>query len=390
MPNRHTENDLQERRKATPDLDFRLKSMRQRAITVSGRWFLWINLLFCLFILGRHYFTPVQSIAQITHLFPELETVMGLVLALSSSGIFILRMAHDQYAEWLSQFLHGTLLCISALWVGCFYILLASGDSRIVFPFAALLIFTALISLYFDGRVLLSFTLPIWLVILVCNFVYPSDLTVLNAVLYVLLACLFESGRRILRGWFVLAIRREQENRVLIKQLQSLANHDPLTGLANRRSFHLLLDKAIQRHLQCNTSVSLIMLDVDYFKKYNDHYGHQAGDECLRSIAKCLEGATRSTQDVAARFGGEEFIMLLPDATEQQAVDVAKRIQQNIHMLGILHAESPVAPYVTISQGITSLTPATTATRFIAEADAALYAAKETGRNQWQIFQTDK
>ncbi|GDX04017.1 GGDEF domain-containing protein [Buttiauxella sp. A111] len=346
--------------------------------------------MFCLFILGRHYFTPVQSIAQITHLFPELETVMGLVLALSSSGIFILRMAHDQYAEWLSQFLHGTLLCISALWVGCFYILLASGDSRIVFPFAALLIFTALISLYFDGRVLLSFTLPIWLVILVCNFVYPSDLTVLNAVLYVLLACLFESGRRILRGWFVLAIRREQENRVLIKQLQSLANHDPLTGLANRRSFHLLLDKAIQRHLQCNTSVSLIMLDVDYFKKYNDHYGHQAGDECLRSIAKCLEGATRSTQDVAARFGGEEFIMLLPDATEQQAVDVAKRIQQNIHMLGILHAESPVAPYVTISQGITSLTPATTATRFIAEADAALYAAKETGRNQWQIFQTDK
>ncbi|MGB7801638.1 GGDEF domain-containing protein [Buttiauxella sp.] len=364
--------------------------MRSRAITVSGPWFLWINLLFCLFILGRHYFTPVLPIARITQAFPELETIMGLILAIASSGIFILRMAYDQQAEWLSKFLHGTLLCISALWVGCFYILLASGDSRIVFPFAALLIFTALISLYFDGRVLLSFTLPIWVVILVCNFVYPSELTMLNAVLYVLLASLFESGRRILRGWFVLAIHREQENRELIKQLQNLANHDPLTGLANRRAFHLLLDKALQRHEQCNTAVSMIMLDVDYFKKYNDHYGHQAGDECLVKIAECLEGATRSSQDVAARFGGEEFIMLLPDANEQQAIEVAKRIQQNIEALAIHHAASPVAPYVTLSLGITSLMPGITATRFIAQADAALYSAKEAGRNQWQIFQTDK
>ena len=377
---------MRERRNESPDLDFRLKSMRQRAITVSGPWFLWVNLLFCLFILGRHYFSPLKQVASITQSYPAMEIIMALILVIASSAIFILRMAHDQYAEWLSKFLHGALMCISALWEGCFYLFLASGDSRIVFPFAALLIFTALISLYFDGRVLLSFTLPIWVVILICNFVYPSELTVLNALLYVLLACLFESGRRILRGWFVLAINREQENRVLIKQLQNLANHDPLTGLANRRSFHLLLDKAMQRHEQCGTSVSLIMLDVDYFKKYNDHYGHQAGDECLVKIAKCLEAATRSIHDVAARFGGEEFIILLPEANQQQAIEVAKRIQQNIQDLAIQHAASPVAPYVTISLGITNLTPATNATRFIAQADAALYKAKEAGRNQWQIF----
>ena len=377
---------MQERRKAIPDLGFRLKSMRSRAIIVSGPWFIWINLLFCLFILGRHYFTPIPQVAIITQLFPELEMVMGLILALASSAIFIVRMAHDQYAGWLSKFLHGTLVCISALWVCCFYILLASGDSRIVFPFAALLIFTALISLYFDGQILLSFSLPIWLVVLVCNFVYPSELTILNAVLYVLLACLFESGRRMLRGWFILAIRREQENSELIKQLEIQANHDPLTGLANRRSFHLLLNKAMQRNEQCNQSVSLIMLDVDYFKKYNDYYGHQKGDECLVKIARCLEGATRSTQDIATRFGGEEFIMLLPDAPEPQAIEVAKRIQKNIQALAIPHAASPVAPYVTISLGITCLTPATTATRFIGQADTALYKAKDAGRNQWQTY----
>lgn len=360
--------------------------MRQRAITVSGPWFLWINLLFSLFILGRHYFSPLEKTISLTDAFPVLEILMGLILAISSSTIFILRMAYDQHAEWLSKLLSGALIAISALWMGCFYLLLASGDSRIVFPFAALLIFTALISLYFDGRVLLSFTLPIWVVILICNFIYPSDLTLLNALLYLLLAGLFESGRRILRSWFVLAIRREQENRVLIQQLQDLANLDPLTGIANRRSFHLLLDKAMQRQQQCHTPLSLVMLDVDYFKKYNDHYGHQAGDECLVNIAQCLVAATRSTQDVVARFGGEEFIILLPEATEQQAIEVAERIRQKLQALAIPHVGSPVTGYVTTSMGIANLRPETTSTRLIAQADAALYQAKKHGRNQWQTF----
>ena len=379
-----------DRRRTYTNLDFRLKVMRQRAITISGVWFLWINLVFCLFILGRHYFSPIQQIASITQSYPVLEVLMGLILAITSSVIFLLRMAPDQHAEWLSKCLHVALLCISALWVVCFYIFLVSGDSRIVFPFAALLIFTALISLYFDTRVLLSFTLPIWVVILVCNFIYPSDLTLLNAVLYILLAGLFESGRRILCGWFILAVRSEHENRDLIHQLQTLANHDPLTGIANRRVFHLLLDKALQRQEQCSTPLSLIMLDVDHFKKYNDHYGHQAGDGCLIKVAKCLEEATRSTQDVAARFGGEEFIMLLPDTTAQQAIEVAERIQQNLKALEIPHAESPVSPYVTMCLGIATWTPDISATRLIAQADEALYRAKDLGRNQWQLFHTEE
>lgn len=377
-------------RRTYTNLDFRLKVMRQRAITISGVWFLWINLLFCLFILGRHYFSPIKQVASITQSYPVLELLMGLILAISSSVIFLLRMAPDQHAEWLSKCLHGALLGISALWVCCFYIFLASGDSRIVFPFAALLIFTALISLYFDTRVLLSFTLPIWGVILICNFVYPSDLTVLNALLYILLAGLFESGRRILCGWFVLAVRREHENRDLITQLQTLANRDPLTGIANRRVFHLLLDKALQREEQCHSPLSVMMIDVDHFKKYNDYYGHQAGDECLIQVAKCLEDAVRSTQDVAARFGGEEFIMLLPDTTVQQAIEVAERIQQNLKALAIPHAGSLVLPHVTMSLGIAIWEPGMSATRLIAQADAALYQAKEQGRNQWQLFHTEK
>lgn len=377
---------MSDRRKASPNFDSRLSMVRQHAINVSGTWFLWVNILFSAFILGRNYFSPDSLAAGPHHPRHLLEISLVLILALSAAVIFILRMAPEQQAPWLSKLTRGTIFCLSALWALCFYVLIASGDVRIVFPFSALLIFTALISLYFDGRVLLSFTLPVWVVILICNFVYPTTLTALNAILYALMAALFESGRRILRSWFVLAVRREQENVDLIKQLKLLANRDPLTGIANRRSLQLLLDKEIQRQHQTNAELSLIMLDVDYFKKYNDHYGHQAGDECLIKVARCLESATRNSQDVVARFGGEEFIMLLPDTSQQQAAMIAERVKINLQAMALEHKDSPVAPFVTLSQGIASCVPGTSAARLIAEADAALYQAKEAGRNRWQRY----
>jgi diguanylate cyclase (GGDEF)-like protein len=377
---------LSDRRKACPDFDLRLSMIRQHAINVSGIWFLWVNILFSAFILGRNYFSPQSLAAGPHHPRHLLEVSMVLVLAISAAVIFILRMAPDQQAPWLSKLTHGTMMCLSGLWALCFYVFIASGDVRIVFPFSALLIFTALISLYFDGRVLLSFTLPIWLVILICNFVYPSTLTALNAILYVLMAALFESGRRTLRSWFVLAIRREQENVDLISQLKLLANRDPLTGIANRRAFQLLLDKEIQRLQQTHAELALIMLDVDHFKKYNDSYGHQAGDECLIKVARCLESAARNGQDLVARFGGEEFIMLLPDTSRQQAEAIAERIKLNLQELGMEHKSSSVSPFVTLSQGIASGVQGSSAIRLIAEADAALYQAKNAGRNRWHYY----
>lgn len=379
---------MSDRRKANPDFDLRLSAISRHAINVSGNWFLWINILFSSFILGRDYFSPAILASGGYHPAYLLEISMGLALALSAGVIFILRMAPDQQAPWLSQLTRGTMLCLSGLWALCFYVFIASGDVKIVFSFSALLIFTALISLYFDARVLLSFTVPIWIVIVVCNFVYPTTLTALNAILYVLMAALFESGRRILRSWFVLAIRREQENADLIKQLQLLANRDPLTGIANRRAFQLLLDKEIQRQQQTGSSLSVIMLDVDHFKRFNDSYGHQAGDECLIKVAHSLEKATRNAQDVVARFGGEEFIILLPDTDAGGAEVIALRIKQDLQLLAVEHKSSPVSPSVTLSQGIaTSDSSGSSSVRLIAEADAALYHAKEAGRNGWQHFQ---
>jgi GGDEF domain-containing protein len=142
--------------------------------------------------------------------------------------------------------------------------------------------------------------------------VSPTQLTVLSALQWVLLAGLIESGRRILNRWFILALQREQENADLIHQLGLLASKDPLTGLANRRSFEERMDQEIASHQQDGKGFGLIMLDVDHFKLYNDHYGHQQGDRCLIMIAGVLESASRENEGIVGRVGGEEFMVLLP------------------------------------------------------------------------------
>jgi diguanylate cyclase (GGDEF)-like protein len=310
-----------------------------------------------------------------------LETMMVIDLTLSAGVLFILRMAPLQNASWLRNLAKGVVVGISLCWSVCFYVLIASGDMRLIFPFAALLLFTALISLYFDPKVLLSFIAPVWLTILVTSLFHPSNLTVLNALLWILLAGMIESGRRILNSWFILALRREQENADLIQQLGQLASKDPLTGIANRRTFETRMDQEIISHQREGTEFGLIMLDVDHFKLYNDYYGHQGGDRCLMMIARVLESATQDNHGVVGRFGGEEFIVLLPDPGQLQSTAAA--IASTLQSQAQAHALSPVNPLVTVSQGLAIWEVGQTAQSVIARADKALYSAKQQGRNRW-------
>lgn len=368
------------------NFDLHTAEMRRQAITVSASWFLWVNILFSLFILGRNYFSPEHLAAVMHHPHHVLESAMVLVLAASSSVLFILRMAPDREAVWLSQLAKGTVLFLSLTWAVSFYVFIASGDIRVIFPLAALLLFTALISLYFDARVLLTFIVPIWLSILVSAFVYQQSPTALNAVLWLLLAALLESGRRMLNNWFLLALRRGQEKRDLIKQLETLASYDPLTGIANRRNFQQQLDNAIHDATQTGGELAMIMVDVDHFKRFNDHYGHQAGDICLKEVAHQLKSAVRKRGDSVARLGGEEFAILLPGGGSEAAHRVARRLAWRLENLAIEHAASPVNQHVTVSQGISVWKPDMSGTVFIAQADAALYQAKESGRNRWNEY----
>ncbi|WP_146164476.1 diguanylate cyclase [Agitococcus lubricus] len=173
----------------------------------------------------------------------------------------------------------------------------------------------------------------------------------------------------------------------LNKALDRISREDPLTGLANRRAFDETLQKEWERAKRDQQSIALLYMDVDFFKLYNDTYGHNIGDVCLRRVGQTIKQALRRPADLAARYGGEEFVVLLPNTNVEGAIDVAQRIIKHIDALALPHSRSKAAPHVTLSIGVTHNIPraSSTLTEFLAKADAALYKAKEHGRHQYQF-----
>ncbi len=169
------------------------------------------------------------------------------------------------------------------------------------------------------------------------------------------------------------------------RQLMRLASIDGLTGLANRRSFDETLDQEWRRARRNHTPLSLALIDIDYFKRYNDHYGHQAGDDCLKTVATTLAHAAERPGEIVARYGGEEFAVVLPVCDAKTAAALAEKMRSRIEELMLPHAGSTIG-HVTISCGVATLAvdgddlPDEAA--LISAADQALYAAKEAGRNR--------
>ncbi|MGK7925583.1 MAG: diguanylate cyclase [Spirulina sp.] len=168
------------------------------------------------------------------------------------------------------------------------------------------------------------------------------------------------------------------------RELKNLANLDGLTGLANRRRFDEIFAKEWQRMHRVRAPLSLILADIDFFKRYNDTYGHQQGDECLKAVAKAIRTCSKRSSDVAARYGGEEFAVILPNTPLDGAVQIARQIQERVQKLQIEHSQSLIHPYITISLGAASQFPDQQATLddLIGAADAALYRAKASGRDR--------
>jgi diguanylate cyclase (GGDEF)-like protein len=167
------------------------------------------------------------------------------------------------------------------------------------------------------------------------------------------------------------------------RTLDAMAHQDVLTGLANRRHFDAALELEFRRAKRNSSSLALILIDVDYFKKFNDLYGHLAGDVCLRTIGEALRSFTKRAGESACRYGGEEMAILLPGSSEHQAIEMAERIAQAVRDLDLTHAGSSLG-YVTISAGVTGFSISNTGgpSGLIAQADEALYAAKNKGRDR--------
>jgi diguanylate cyclase (GGDEF)-like protein/PAS domain S-box-containing protein len=185
----------------------------------------------------------------------------------------------------------------------------------------------------------------------------------------------------------VVTMRDISERKALEEKLSTLALTDSLTGLANRRAFDENLDREWRRTLREGSQISLLLLDVDHFKEFNDRYGHQVGDDCLRAVASTLMGAVRAT-DIAARYGGEEIAVILPSTNTAGAVEVAEKVRFAVEALQITHEANPDSvAVVTASVGVATALSRQGGTMRMPEslllaADNALYKAKREGRNR--------
>lgn len=198
--------------------------------------------------------------------------------------------------------------------------------------------------------------------------------TIVSGLLALIWGALFAAYRAIAQQ----AVLR-QENR----NLDALATRDALTGIGNRRLFERMLKRDWNKHARSGSPLSIALIDVDYFKPFNDHYGHPAGDQCLRLVAQALQHSLQREGDLVARYGGEEFIALL-DCGSDGARRVAERMRKNVEALEKPHAFSKAGPFVTVSIGVATMdnTRSENAAELVAIADKALYDAKAGGRNR--------
>jgi len=183
-------------------------------------------------------------------------------------------------------------------------------------------------------------------------------------------------------------VRARVRTHIALKQqadlLEQLSKFDALTQIANRRRFDEMLDQEWRRAVRERTPLSVLLVDIDHFKEYNDHYGHGAGDECLRRVASCLARSVARPTDLVARYGGEEFVVALPATAGEAARLIAERMCSGVRSLDIPHARSSCAPFLSISIGCATSDPSGDGSRqgLVEAADQMLYRSKASGRNR--------
>jgi diguanylate cyclase (GGDEF)-like protein len=185
---------------------------------------------------------------------------------------------------------------------------------------------------------------------------------------------------------FDISERKKTEEKLITlqKKLEELSFKDGLTGIANRRMFDSVMELEWLNARRNKQPISLIMVDIDYFKQYNDHYGHIQGDDSLKRVAQVLSKVATRSRDFCARFGGEEFVLVLPETDAFAAKKVAERCHQVIFKEQIMHAKSEVSQLLTVSAGVGTIVPTSQdeSLAFINEVDRRLYLAKQKGRNR--------
>ncbi len=325
--------------------------------------------------------TPLASVALYEWSQPlprQLPYLASALLAFLLWGLNRRSHKRTRYRLALPIELQGLLLGLALSTVVA--IRLSGGSDEPTLPiFSAYVMFTfaSVLGLHSADRALiLCLTPPTLMLLWPSGTLWWQELAVLAIALYLGLA-----ARRQINLWMRMSQAQLRQNQRLLEKFRTLSNQDALTGLANRRYFDQRLEQSVNEAKRSKNALSLILLDVDYFKRYNDHFGHQAGDECLRTVAQIMRQSSRRQSDTLARLGGEEFVLLLPNTDKRGAHRLAEEIQSRLKDANLRHPESGIAPRVTLSQGIAQWHPGVSGATLLHQADKAMYEAKLAGRN---------
>lgn len=355
--------------------------VQRHALSMSLPWLAFVNIAFALMIFSRNFIFTYFDKKLLTHqaVIPYIEIALIAVIIISAILVIIAITPRLAQGRYTLNIITELLLVLSLCWSLSNYCFIFFWALPFAWPLLVILLTTGLTALYHHWPGIIAFMLPLWGTALLAGIQIHYHAEIRFLILWTIFTAILLYGRRILQRWYDEAWDTHQENMQLIQRLESIANQDALTGTANRRALNAYLAEIWQQ----NTPLSLMMIDVDYFKRYNDRYGHQAGDECLSSVAQVLKMAVRAEDDLVARYGGEEFVVALPRVPLVHATAIAERIQQKIHEAALPHEASEVASVVTVSIGIVDSDGTVPMETLIARADSALYQAKNKGRNQW-------
>ena len=356
-------------------------NVQRHALSMSMPWLAFVNIAFALMIFFRNLIFTYFDKRLLTHraVIPYIEAALIAVIIISAILVIIALTPRLAQGRYTLNIITGLLLVLSLCWSLSNYCFIFFWTLPFAWPLLVILMTTGLTALYHHWPGITAFMLPLWVTALLAGIQLHYHTEIRFLILWAIFTAILLYGRRILQRWYDEAWDTHQENMQLIQRLESIANQDALTGTANRRALNAYLAAIWQQ----KTPLALMMIDVDYFKRYNDRYGHQAGDECLSSVAQVLKMAVRAEGDLVARYGGEEFVVVLPGVSLAHATAIAERIQQKIREAGLPHAASAVASEVTVSIGIVASDGTVPIETLIARADSALYQAKNKGRNQW-------
>jgi diguanylate cyclase (GGDEF)-like protein len=313
-------------------------------------------------------------------------------------GAAILFIIYGNRIPWVHRHFHAVMfpVCVLQIVLILQHVFQASGNAYYEYAVYNLMITLLLVALglrFFTPVLLLLYVLCGGLSLVIAEVLgLPVDglsffyYYIIYGTVILALAGIAERQERFAFLQELLARVQGEELTRLNRALDKIAHEDALTGIPNRRSFDDAAEREFDRARRDRQPFSLLLLDVDYFKRFNDTYGHAAGDKCLQAVAAALDHTLRRPADLAARYGGEEFVVMLPNTHAQGAAQMAERILREVELLAIPHAASAVAAHVTVSIGVKTLLPDEdihTLKEVVKLADDALYAAKGRGRRRF-------